>query len=209
MTAEADLPATGEHAGLRDRKKAATRTALANAAVRLVRASGIEAVTAEMIAAEAGVSTRTFHNYFSSKEEAVLHYFENYVRDWVDEFRARPADEPIWDSIEAVVVDVVTDPDRPLEETVEMLGMCEFNPTLLAKQVETNSRVSRMLGEVIAERTGTNPDTDLYPTLVHTAVGGACKSALDLWMSGRSTASGPEELVRDALRQIRSGLPEP
>lgn len=195
--------------GLRDRKKAATRAALSGAAARLARALGIECVTADAIASEAGVSTRTFHNYFSSKEEAVLAHFEQSVHDWVDLLRARPEDEPIWDSLEHVVVQIVTDPAKPLEETAVMMELVETSPALLAKKLEVHLRVTRLVGEVIAERTGTNIDTDLYPNLLHLAVGSACKASLDLWMSGKSGASGPEELVRDAMRQLRQGIPQP
>ena len=138
--------------GLRDRKKAATRAALSGAAARLARALGIECVTADAIASEAGVSTRTFHNYFSSKEEAVLAHFEQSVHDWVDLLRARPEDEPIWDSLEHVVVQIVTDPAKPLEETAVMMELVETSPALLAKKLEVHLRVTRLVGEVIAER---------------------------------------------------------
>ncbi|MFZ2174479.1 MAG: TetR family transcriptional regulator [Rhodococcus sp. (in: high G+C Gram-positive bacteria)] len=195
--------------GLRDRKKAATRAALSGAAARLARALGIECVTADAIASEAGVSTRTFHNYFSSKEEAVLAQLEESIRDWVELLRARPEDEPIWDSLEHVVVQIVTDPAKPLEETHAIMELVESSPSLLAKKLEVHLRVTRLVGAVIAERTGTNIDTDLYPNLLHMTVGAACTVALDLWMSGKSGASGPEELVRDAFRQLRRGIPQP
>ncbi|WP_072691202.1 TetR/AcrR family transcriptional regulator [Rhodococcus marinonascens] len=195
--------------GLRDRKKAATRAALSTAAARLARVSGIESVTADAIASEVGVSPRTFHNYFSSKEEAVLAHFEESVYDWVNLLRARPSDEPIWDSLEHVVVQIVTDGTRSLEETAAIMELVESSPALLAKKLEVHLRVTRLIGEVIAERTGTDIDTDLYPNLLHTVVGAACRASFDLWMGGKSGASGPEELVRGAMRQLRQGLPQP
>ncbi|WP_070381009.1 TetR/AcrR family transcriptional regulator [Rhodococcus sp. WMMA185] len=195
--------------GLRDRKKAATRAALSDAAARLARVSGIESVTADAIASEAGVSARTFHNYFSSKEEAVLAHFEESVSDWVRLLSERPVDEPIWDTLEYVMVQIVTDPAKPLEETAATMELIESSPALLAKKLEVHLRVTRLIGEVIAERTGTDIDTDLYPNLLHLVVGAACKAAFDLWMSGRSDASEPEELVREAMRLLRQGLPQP
>ncbi|NLE78777.1 MAG: TetR family transcriptional regulator [Rhodococcus sp.] len=194
---------------LRDRKKAATRAALSDAAARLARALGIECVTADAIASEAGVSTRTFHNYFANKEEAVLAHFESAVRDWVDLLRARPAEEPILDSLEHLMVEIVLHPDRTLEETFELVGVVEASPALVAKKMEMHDRITRLLGAVIAERTGTDLEKDLYPSLVHMMVGGACKASLELWLSGKSNASGPDELVREAFRQIRAGLPQP
>jgi AcrR family transcriptional regulator len=57
--------------GLRERKKAATRLAIERAAVDIAYDQGYEAATAEAIAARAGVSLRTFFNYFSSKDVAI------------------------------------------------------------------------------------------------------------------------------------------
>ncbi len=60
-----------ETAGLRERKKQETRIALSWAAVRLAVERGLDNVRVEDIAAEAGVSLRTFRNYFSNKAEAI------------------------------------------------------------------------------------------------------------------------------------------
>jgi AcrR family transcriptional regulator len=56
----------------REQKKLLTRKALHDAARRLVLHSGVGAVTVEEICAEAGVSPRTFFNYFPSKAAAAL-----------------------------------------------------------------------------------------------------------------------------------------
>lgn len=56
----------------REQKKLLTRQALHDAARRLVLASGVSAVTVEEICAAAGVSPRTFFNYFPSKAAAAL-----------------------------------------------------------------------------------------------------------------------------------------
>lgn len=58
--------------GLRERKKAATRLAIETAAVDLVREQGYDAATAEAISTRAGVSLRTFFNYFPSKDTAIV-----------------------------------------------------------------------------------------------------------------------------------------
>lgn len=57
---------------LRARKRTETWAALHDAATRLTLDKGPDAVTVEQIAASANVSARTFFNYFSTKEDAIL-----------------------------------------------------------------------------------------------------------------------------------------
>ncbi|WP_312181195.1 TetR family transcriptional regulator [Arthrobacter sp.] len=57
---------------LRGRQRTETRAAIHEAAAQTALAEGLAAATADVIAASAGVSRRTFFNYFPSKEDAVL-----------------------------------------------------------------------------------------------------------------------------------------
>ena len=86
-----------EATSLRERKKAETRTALSQAVLRLALERGLDAVTADDIAAAANVSVRTFHNYFGTKEEALVAAWRSEFQVYVDALRDRPADEPILD----------------------------------------------------------------------------------------------------------------
>jgi AcrR family transcriptional regulator len=57
---------------LRDRRRAQTERDIQIATLRLALRDGYEAVTTEMIAAEAGISLRTFFNYFPNKQAALV-----------------------------------------------------------------------------------------------------------------------------------------
>ncbi len=98
--------ATGERerAGLRERKKRETRIALSWAAVRLVVERGLDDVRVEDIAAEVGVSPRTFNNYFSSKGEAIAARHLDRAREIAEELRAQPACVPLWEAITAAAL---------------------------------------------------------------------------------------------------------
>ncbi|GAC78809.1 TetR/AcrR family transcriptional regulator [Gordonia malaquae] len=60
------------HGGLRERQRAETLQRIHDAAIDLVRDEGFTAATVANIADRAGVSRRTFFNYFPTKEDAVL-----------------------------------------------------------------------------------------------------------------------------------------
>ena len=57
--------------GRREARKASTRRALEEAALRRFAAEGYDATSVEAIAADAGVSTRTFFRYFATKDEVL------------------------------------------------------------------------------------------------------------------------------------------
>jgi AcrR family transcriptional regulator len=58
--------------GLRERKRRETLQRITEAGTRLFIAHGYEATTLDAIAAEAGISRRTFFYYFKSKDEILL-----------------------------------------------------------------------------------------------------------------------------------------
>ena len=62
-----------EPTGLRDRKKARTRDAIAEAAIGLFLAHGFDEVSVADVAAAAEVSKPTLFRYFPAKEDLVLH----------------------------------------------------------------------------------------------------------------------------------------
>ncbi|WP_209372449.1 TetR/AcrR family transcriptional regulator [Brevibacterium renqingii] len=57
---------------LRSKKARLTRSALHEAAITRVLEDGLACATVATIAADAGVSTRTFFNYFETKEDAIV-----------------------------------------------------------------------------------------------------------------------------------------
>lgn len=74
---------------------------IAEAAVRLFEKRGLVATTVEMIAAEAGISPRTFFRYFDTKESAAFPDHSARVADLERRLDARlPSREPLADVVE-------------------------------------------------------------------------------------------------------------
>jgi AcrR family transcriptional regulator len=198
--------------GLRERKKADTRRALSDAALKLALENGFDSVTREAIADLAGVSLRTFNNYFAGKYEALAYRQTQRLRRSVTEFRQRPADEPLWTSItEAVVGTLEADfsdvgPESAVPSRAELL---EIRKLLLMPEIR--NAVSRDLFDdwvaAIAERTGSQPD-DLYPRLVVAVV----RAVGDAAMEAYACAEPPRpitELMRSGFAAVAAGLPVP
>ena len=88
---------------LRERKKLATWRAIRSAALRLFDEEGYEVTTVEQVAAAANVSRATFFNYFASKEAVVFDQDPEERRNWQALMDDRPAGEPLWDSLTAIL----------------------------------------------------------------------------------------------------------
>jgi AcrR family transcriptional regulator len=198
-----------EPRGLRERKKLETRQALSWAALQLAVERGLENVLVEDIAAAAGVSARTFNNYFSSKAEAITSRHIDRGRRIVVELRSRPGEEPLWNSVmQAALSQYDTGDQAPDPEWTAGVRLVAGEPALLGEFLRAGSVVERELAQAIAERTRTNSEADIYPRLVAASVGAAIEVATDLWLrTDPPVPLGP--LVRDALEQVAAGLPEP
>lgn len=96
--------------GIREQKKRAMKDALAKAVAEITAEHGIGGVAAVEVTTQVGVSTRTFHNYFSSREEAVAHHIQQIMAGWPQEVRDA---DPEWDAVTVLlrtVYDNITNP---------------------------------------------------------------------------------------------------
>jgi AcrR family transcriptional regulator len=198
-----------EPSGLRERKKAETRSALGAAALSLSLERGVEAVTADDIAAAANVSPRTFRNYFSSKEEALAAGFRAILDGYVSELLGRPAGEPILTSLERVLAPIAALAAARREETQAHLALL-WSPGLARHRGLLVEETVRAFMDAVASRTGTDPRTDVFPRLVTTAAIAAVLVAYDLMPPGEAAdyTKGEHSLGR-CFALLRAGLQQP
>lgn len=194
-----------ELTGLRERKKLATRAALGQAAWQLTIERGYAHARVEDIAAKAGVSTRTFNNYFSSKEEALLSVGEDRGARMVSALRARPAGESLWEALAHAVSDQFAGGGEVPQADARSIT---FPPELAAAQRRLHAAIEAALTAAIADRTGTDLERDLYPRLVASVVVSATQTAFDHWRTSEPGALFPE-VLQEVLRQVAAGLPAP
>jgi len=195
-----------EATGLRERKKAETRTALSQAVLRLALERGLDAVTADDIAGAANVSVRTFHNYSGSKEEALATAWRSEFQLHVDELRNRPADEPILVSLEHVFVGIAGAMlDKP-DETATHVDLLWTNVALAKHRSVLIDEAVRMVTDVVAARTGSDADTDVYPHLVTGVAITAIMTAFQFAPAGSTAAPDQGRLLHDCFELLRAGL---
>jgi AcrR family transcriptional regulator len=202
--------------GLREDKKKQTRAALSWAAIRLIIERGADNVLVEDIAAEAGVSPRTFNNYFSSKGEAVAARHLDRCLQMAEDLRGRPPGEPLWDSLRHASLgqldagpEVRANPVAPDRQAwAKGIEAMMRSPAMQAEMLRAGAIAEAEIAAAVADRTGTDVDRDLYPRLVAAAVMAANNVCQEKFIRSGATV-GMSELLTDALTQLAAGLPEP
>ena len=156
-----------ETIGLRERKKAQTRRALTAAAIRLsIERGSPDRVTVEEISEAADVSPRTFFNYFSSKEDAVLGVDPERRTELRAELELRPADEAPVEALRAALLSTAESIDENAELWAQRMQLVRDHPSLSAGYVASFADFERGMVEAMAARLGLDPDADLYPAIV-------------------------------------------
>jgi AcrR family transcriptional regulator len=191
---------------LRERKKLATRRALGLAAMRLAVERGLDNVVVDDIAAAAGVSPRTFSNYFASKYEAICSLAMDRMRLAGLSLRARPADEPLLEAItDAVLEPYLKAEQPPSQEWIDSWRLVIRSPELQGEYLRTLYAGQRSLADAIADRLSrSEPRLSMFPEVLAGAVTAAVQVALERWL-GTDPPTALAPLIRSALGELRSG----
>jgi AcrR family transcriptional regulator len=193
---------------LRERKKQATREALRAAALRLAVERGPDQVRVEDIAEAAGVSPRTYNNYFASREQAIVSAVtadrEARIAAAV---AARPAGVRLADAVIEAVIEQYTNTG---EREHGALLLITTRTALRDAFLDTTADIEPPLTPVIAERLG---DAGAHTARVLAAsVAAAVRIALEGWLrpAGNAEAAGglvvPSGSLPDQLRAALTAL---
>lgn len=191
--------------GLRERKKAETRAALQDAALRLADELGPDKVTIEAVAEAVGVSPRTFFNYFPSKEAAILGVESAEGSPLLDDLRARPADEAPLDALRAAFRSSSDRLQKDPGRWVMRSRLVQRHPDLAARWAAHLAGFERELAVEIARRTGLDADRDTYPTALVGAVLAAVRVAMSVWQA-QDTRTPLVTLVDEVFDQLATGF---
>jgi AcrR family transcriptional regulator len=194
-------------AGLRDRKRADARRAIARAALRLASQQGPDAVTVADIAAAADVSPRTVFNHFATKDDAILGHDAARTRELRDAVEAQPADLSPVDAIRAVMLEALGQADDLGATWRTRAELVHRYPRLVPAQLAAFAEFESGMATAIANRLGVDAATDPFPSIAAAVCLTAMRTAVD-----RAVASGDRDLlgaVEAAFDLVRDGLGRP
>lgn len=169
--------------------------------MRLAVQRGLDNVLVEDIAAEAGVSARTFSNYFASKYEAICAIAMDRGREFGIALRNRPPGEPLVIAIRNAVLEQFADAQAPDREWMEGVRLAFRSPVLQGEHLRTQYAAQQALAQAIADRIGADPATDMFPAVMAGAAAAATHVAMARWLSADPpTALAP--LIRQAFSDL-------
>lgn len=200
----------------RELNKAATRQAITDAALTLLRAQGPGNFTVEDIAESAGISRRTFFNYFGSTEAALASMTHGFLDNALQQFRQRPADEPILESARAALMQLA-DP-MTVAPLAELFTLTQDNAVLSRSELEAWDHCTEEIISAARERFAGTPGPavdELYLRALAGSVISCGKAAMDVWFAQCGADLSPaslavlRQLLIDAMGHLGSGFGSP
>jgi len=191
---------------LRSARRRQTRDVIAAAAVELALERGASAVTVDEIAAAAGVSRRTFFNYFPCKEDALLRDLPEPDDDEVARFVTDTGLSWL-EALRPLLVEHASLIEGRRSEVLDSHLLLQRNPALLAPLHARFAAFEESLADVIRRR-GETTGAPVDATLVAAVCTGLLRVAVDRWLAG-TDAPPPgrlTELVGEAVDSLHELL---
>lgn len=195
----------------RELNRTRTRDALLEATRTVTAEHGIDAATIEQIAEHAGVSRRTFFNYFPSVDAALAEAVMSSIAGVADIYLARPAEE---DPLTAVIESLQ---EAPFDQ--EFLGWIVsiscHGAALPPRAAQLWRHHRDWVAELIGQRVGADPSS-LYCSTLGGTVMSVFEASEVLWLETlpRTTLTADDvaefnDLIRTGLAMARAGWQHP
>lgn len=196
-----------DHAGgARHRHKLETLAALRHAALHLALERGVDAITVNDIAGAAGVSRRTFFNYFASKEDALVGETPQLSAFLRQALADRPAHESPLTAVERALLETyrvfVTEDIRDRIRARHRL--LAAYPQLLPRHLTRYAAFEQLLEDALTARATSHPEHQADPGLLATLLASTVRHCAHRWAE-----DGDPPLVQRltaAFTALRHGL---
>jgi mycofactocin system transcriptional regulator len=155
-------------------------------ALRLFSENGFDETTIDQIAAEAGVTQRTFFRYFPTKASVLWSDFDSEVSTIKAALARSSAGLPMMDAIRKAVVSANYYRAEDVPELRMRYNLIGTVPTLQSSAGTHYDAWERAVSEFAAGRLGLPADS-LYPLAIGRAVLAACRAAYERWSARADT----------------------
>jgi len=173
-----------------------TREALRQAALVRFLAQGVEDTSAEQIAADAGVSLRTFYRHFTSKHDLLFADYDAGLQWFRSALAARPKGEPVVESVQAAIFAFPYDVEAVTR--IAALRAEELDPERIVRHIR---QVEADFADAVAERLRiADPADPLRVAVAARCIGAAVFAAMEVWMLGQ------ERSLAELARMCRTAL---
>lgn len=192
-----------ERPRLRERKKAKTRAAIRECALRLFQEQGYDATTVEQIAEAAEVSPSTFFRYFATKEAVVL--ADELDPLILEAFASQPASLSPAQALRGAFRSVFG--ALSAAERLDMRRRVEFMqrvPALRAAFLDELAQAARQLADMVGQRIGRDPQDVAVRTFAG-AVLGVMTAVYLAWADHPQSDLFVE--LDEAMAYLEAGLP--
>lgn len=163
---------------------------------------GFAGASVPAIAADVGVTERTFYRHFATKEEVLFGDITTRLQWLTDALRTRPDGEELTASIGVLLADAPVDPQVMVE--IARLRHALLSPARIERYYrEVQGQMAAQVRAFLAER-GAGP---LAASVQAELVSGAVFAALGVWTeAGGADVAALRRLTAQALEQVRPAV---
>ncbi len=187
------------------KKRRYTAGEITRVALRLFGERGFDEVTVDEIAAEVGISSRTFFRYFATKDEVLLQYQRRLNERMINAVAGRPPEEGPVTALRNAYLVTSTVPAEDREAVALQSRFLFSTRDLIARAHGERAADNGPIIELLAQRMGVDPAVDPRPETIAVSMGAAAGAAFHRWVAGGGRGD-PADLIAAALDLLETGL---
>lgn len=183
-----------------------TRAALRRAALSRFMSQGVDATSVEEIAADAGVTVRTFYRHFATKYDLLFADYDAGLQWFRAALAARPDGEPLIESVQAGIFAFPQD-ITAISQMTQMASLREEqldHGRIIGHLRQVESDFARAVTDhLVARRAPTTTDEHLAVAVTARTLAAATFAAMETWMvHGEPSMAELSRLCHAALGQL-------
>ncbi|WP_459617479.1 TetR/AcrR family transcriptional regulator [Bordetella sp. 2513F-2] len=190
-------------AGLRERKRRETQQRIAEVGQRLFLTKGYESTTLDAIAAEAGISRRSFFSYFKSKDDIILFWMEAGSASLIADLLKTSPDVPPLEAVRDVMVKHIA--SNTTEQMTAIDNLVLSSESLLVRKQAYYAEQEQVLFKALCE-VWRQPERRSALRMVAMVSIGAMRVALQAWREQTGQRKPAAQFLREAFDTLKSEL---